>query len=185
MAQHILLLSEGKSANEGVFLLNDISLYAPTIPVLCPTLEILPPGYRTPAVLTITPGAHMVFNACTVGILPVTGCMNCAPDLPDGIWHLRYSVSPNDQVYVEYNLLRITEAWNRLNEILCHMNMHCNLPDKELEYTVYQCSIIREYLYAAKALVEEEHRNEDGINIYRYAYSLIEKLSRNGNRRAW
>lgn len=185
MAGHILLLSEGKSANEGVLLLNDISIYAPTIPVLCPTLEILPPGYRTPAVLTITPGAHLVLNACSVGILPTTGCADCAPDLPDGIWHLRYSVSPNNEVYVEYNLLRIVEAWNRLNEILCHMNLQCQLPDKELEYTVYQCAIIREYLIAAKTMVEDQHDNEGGINVYRYAYSLIEKMSRDGRRRAW
>jgi hypothetical protein len=185
MTQHILSLSEGKSANEGIFLINDTSLYAPSIPVLCPTLEILPPGYRTPAVLTITPGAHLVLNACSIGVLPATGCADSAPILPDGIYNLRYSVSPNSGVYVEYDLLRIVHAWNRLNEVLCQLGLRCQLPDKELEYSVYQCAIIREYLIGAKAMVEDKHQMQDGINTYRFAYSLIEKMSIGRNCKAW
>lgn len=178
MAQHILLLDEGKTANEGIFLLNDSSLYDPSLSVICPTLEILPPGYSIPAVLTVTPGFHLVLNACNIGMLSPTGCADFAPNLVDGIYHLRYSVSPNDKVYVEYDLLRIVHAWNGLNEVLCDLRLHCNLPDAELEYNVQQCAFIREYLIAAKTLVEDKHEPENGINIYRFAVELTEKLSK-------
>jgi len=185
MAQHLLFLQEGKTSNEGIFLLNDISIYAPSVPLLCPTLEILAPGFQTPTVLTIVPGSNLVLNACSLGVLNQTACTTCAPDLEDGIYHVRYSVSPNNQVFVEYNILRIVHAWNRLNDVLCDLGLKCQTPGKELQNTIQQCAIIREYLIAAKTLVEDQHQNQDGINIYRFAYSLIEKLSKNRDYKAW
>ncbi len=177
MSQHILQLKIDDVYNEGVFLVKDISVYTPAIPVQCPELQILSPGYRTPVVLQVSQGFDLVLNACTLGIVPSTGCADGCPKLPDGIYWVQYTVAPADRVYVQYNYLRITQAWNRLNSLLCQLPLDCTLPSQELQYDIDNISRIREYLIAAQTNVNQLNAAEEGIQIYRFAVELMDKMS--------
>ena len=179
MGKHILGLNIGCTANEGILLLDDISFYDSSLPISCCELQILSPGFGVPVVLEVINGFHLTLNACWLGILPSIGCANGCPKLDDGIYHLRYSVSPSSLVFVEYNYLRTTRAINRLNELLCKLPLQCALPNEDLVSSITNINLIREYLIAAKTLVEEENQPVDGINMYKYAVSLIDKMSKN------
>lgn len=64
-----------------------------------PTLEITPPGYAKIAV----PFAPRVANVYTTQSL---GISNSIVTLPDGIYHVKYSIQPNDMKYIERQFLR-------------------------------------------------------------------------------
>ncbi len=178
MGKHILGLNVGCTANEGVLLLEDISFYDSSLPVSCCELQILSPGFVVPVVLEVSANFHLTLNACWLGILSSVNCSDGCPKLDDGIYHLRYSVSPSSLVFVEYNYLRTTRAINRLNELLCKLPLQCALPGEELLTDLTNINLIHEYLIAAKTFVEEQNKPADGINMYRYAVSLIDKMDK-------
>ena len=176
--RHILALDIPDISNEGILVINDLSIYTSALAISCPELQILPPGFGTPSVVNgFSTGFNLVLNVCTIGIMTANNCATSCPNLEDGIWHFRYSVSPNDKVYVEYDYLRTTKAITQLMGLYCNAGMKPCLPDQETLYMVQQLDLIRDYLTAAKGLVEQEHKQVDGINLYRYALNLMNKFS--------
>jgi hypothetical protein len=178
MSRHILQLEVPDVYNEGIFIVKDTSIYTSSLGVSCPSLQITPPGFSTPTV--ITPTSHnfeMILNACTLGITSPTNCATSCPNIPDGIYGIYYTVAPNDQVYVGYQYLRIVSAINRLNGLLCDLGLPCCLPDQEIEDQLKNISIIRGYLISAQTNVNTQKEYTDGINQYRYAISLMDKMT--------
>lgn len=177
MAQHILSLQVDNTYNEGIFLIRDTSIYTSLLGVSCQSLQITPPGFTTPTVIIpTTQNFQYVLNACTLGITNPTGCSDMCPNIPDGIYRLWYSVSPNDQVYVGYNYMRIVTAINRLNKYLCALQLPNCLPDQELTYELQNIDIIRNYLRSAQTNVNDLQQLQDGVNQYRYAIDLMNKM---------
>lgn len=179
MARHYLSLHIQEIYNEGLFIIEDTSIYTPTIPVSCMNLQITPPGFGTPTIYTpLASGFKFILNACTLGITNPTGCAQALPQVPDGIYILYYSVSPNDDVYVGYNYLRTTSAVNRLNNMLCDIGLASCLPDQEQLQMVNDIEVIRGYLRSAQTNVNDRKNPVDGMNQYRYAIQLMDKMSR-------
>lgn len=178
MAKHILLIDVPDVSNEGIFLLNDISVYTNTLPISCMNLQITPPGFGTPTVIEpTTPNFSLILNACTLGMMSSGGCGEFCPNIPDGIYNIYYSVSPNNGVWVEYQYLRITHAVNILNKLLCAVGLEECQPSREMDYELRSIDIIKNYLKSAQLSVNVLHEPEQGINLYRYALRLIEKMS--------
>lgn len=178
MSKHILRIEAPDTYVEAVFLLRDMSTYSNLLPVSCLQLQILPPGYNVPAVLTdLLPGFNLVLNACTIGVMGPSACNEDMPGLPDGIYNIQLSCAPNTGVFVEYNHLRITDAINKLNNILCGLQPPTELPDQQMQYEITNIGLIREYLIAAKTMVENLNEPQDGINMYRWCIDLMNKMS--------
>lgn len=178
MANHILSLEVPDTLNACVLPIMDTSTYSASNTIDCPLLEITPPGFTTPTQITtpnINAGFYQAFNACALGIQTVNcGSKNMA--LPDGIYIIKYSVSPNDLVYVEYNHLRITCALNKVQAVYCSLDLGtCDPPDK-IKSILEQVRLIQSYLKAAKSYVELCHHPSKGIELYRYAVKLLDKL---------
>lgn len=177
MAQHLLAIDVPNTYNESVFLVRDISIYTPLLSVSCQSLQITPPGFSTPTVIVPTvPNFQLVLNACSLGIAISTGCSDMCPNIPDGIYGIYYSVSPNTQVYVGYQYMRIVSAVNRLNGYLCRLQLPNGLPGQELTYELQNIDIIRNYLRSAQTNVNDLHQLTDGMNNYRYAVELMNKM---------
>ena len=225
MGKHQLQLNFPDTTNEGILLIDDISIYDPTllsatatdtvtvtsntvitsqtppgsdIPIEtattttttdertpcngyilpCSTLEITPPGFIEPVVLSTTyTNFRLVLNACMIGIALPLNCGDSCPALPDGIYNIRYSVAPNDKVFVEYKILRTVQAINRYYDLLCQIGLTNNLPEQETEYQLEALETIYNYLLAAKVMVENRHQFTEGINVYRFACTLMDKMS--------
>lgn len=178
MARHILQLDIPPTNNEGIFIVKDVSIYTTSLPVLCPSLQITPPGFGTPTTITPTgQNFEMILNACTLGITVPANCATTCPHIPDGIYSLYYTVSPNDQVFVGYQYLRIVSAINRLNGYLCDLSLPNCLPSKEMEYELRNIDIIRNYLRSAQTNVNNLKNPVDGMNQYNFAISLMNKMS--------
>ena len=153
----------------------DTSVYTDLIPVSCPTLQITVPGFSYSTEITVLSNFNQVITACDLN-LQTQNCGTTYTDIPDGIYIIKYSVSPNDIVFVEYNHLRITKALNRYNKILCRVDVaDCDTPFK-IKQKLEALRIIRMYLDAAKSKVEICHEPQKGMSLYNYALKLLNKM---------
>ncbi len=178
MAKQLLYLEVPPTVNEGIFRVDDISIYDSVLPYACPNLQITAPGFNRPSVFEgMSKGFRLVLNACMLGVSPANSCLTSCPNLPDGIYHLRYSISPNDLVYIEYDYLRTVSATNLLNRMLQQLDLKCCLPDQETLKILQDIAVIRGFLVSAQTNVNDLHEFERGINQYRYALDLIAKMS--------
>lgn len=180
MGKNTLQLNFPDCTVEGVFLIDDISIYdtsSTSLPLTCGNLQVTAPGFTTPTSMLVTPGFHLVLNACTLGIIAASGCASTCPAIDDGMYNIRYSVAPNDQVFVEYKILRIVKAMNRYHRMLCRVGLTPCLPDQDVQNELRDLDTIRNYLLSAKLTVENEHQFEDGMNQYGFAVGLMDKMS--------
>jgi hypothetical protein len=177
MAKQRLSLEVPDILNKCIIRVVDTSIYDPIFPVECPKLEITPPGFWQPSVFTdLDPGFTLNATACDLGIQS-TNCATTMNDLVDGIYIIRWSVSPNDIVFVEYNHLRITTILTKYQKLLCCLDIANCDPPVEVQKRIQELGFIRTLIDAAKAKVEFCHNPKQGMAIYNYACTRLERLA--------
>lgn len=174
-AKHQLALELPPSNNVKVFRISDISTYAEGLATDCGTLQITPPGFNQPTTIEVLPHFNLVLNGCTLG-LQQTNCGTHQNNLPDGIYWIRYSVSPNDKVYVEYNHLRMTQTLNRYYNTLCTLEMAACEPEPDVKEQLNELRLIKSFLDAAQAKVEYCHELSEGMDLFLYAQKRLQKF---------
>ncbi len=174
--QHVLSFESPDTLNKCLLRLTDTSIYNKDAVVTCPTLQVTVPGFSQSVVIpNVQPGFMFNLTACDLKIQK-TDCGTKFFDLSDGIYILKYSVSPNDQVFVEYNHLRITFALDKIQKILCRLDVsHCDPPDKTKK-RLLELNVIKMMLLAAKAKVEFCLEPRSGMDIYNYALKQLIKI---------
>ena len=163
------------SNNPKIFRLIDDSEYNPNIAVCDATLEITPPGFQCSTVFTVQPYFNVVLNASILNILKVKSYKSLA-DLPDGTYRIKYSISPNDQLFVEYDYFRTVKLMEKYSKIVC------GLLDKKRDYTVREFDDIKQeilWIYqliqSSKFKVEICNDCDKGIELYNEASHLLNK----------
>lgn len=178
MANHVLSLEVPDTLNCCILRVQDTSIYIPMVATKCLLLEITLPGFVRPVQLTeadILPGFSLNLTACDLDVQKI-GCGTSYNDLPDGIYIIKYSVSPNEIIYVEYNHLRITKSLKRIQGILCELDLGTCDPPEIIKKKLTQLRLIRSYLDAAKAKVEFCHQPAQGMELFKYANKLLSKM---------
>lgn len=176
---HQLSLDIPCTNNPRIFRIVDTSQYSDEIPIKCPTLQITPPGFNIPTNISLTaPHFNLVLNACTLGI-QVHNCGDTSEILPDGIYIIRYSVSPNDKVFVEYHHLRVTQFINRYNQLLCSLEMAACEPSADVKEQLKELRLIKSFIDAAKVKVEECNEDDKGMELLLYAQKRLIKMDNN------
>lgn len=174
--QHKLSLEAPDTLNPCLLRLVDTSIYNADMPIKCPTLQITPPGAdEANTVDNIQAEFIKSLTACDLK-LQLSNCGTTFNNLSDGIYIIRYSVSPNDIVYVEYNHLRTTMAQIRIREILCELDLANCQPSEQTLAKLRKVMDIQGYLLAAKASVEYCQQPRKGMDIFNYAVSQLNKI---------
>lgn len=154
----------------------DNSVYSPGITVSCEQLHITPPGFTYPAAFEVDKGFNSLFTSENLGL---TSANSAISDLPDGIYILRYSINPNEKMWVEYYHLRNTAQIKLYNELLCRLDLQpCDTVSKDLEANLKATYTAKMYMDAAKAMVEYCNAPKQGIALYEYATKLLEKIEK-------
>lgn len=174
--KHNLSLEVPETNNCQVFRIFDTSIYDEHIGVACPKLEITSPGFNEPVVIDVIQGFNLVLNACTLGI-QLVGCGAVSDRLPDGIYTIKYSVSPNDKVYVEYYFLRICQTNNKYFNELCKLEMAACEPTADVKAQLEELRLIKSFIDAAKAKVEQCNDLQEGMELLMYAQKRLQKYS--------
>jgi len=173
--KHILSLEIPIVGNCEILSIRDTSQYSDVIAKDCPELLITTPGFNSPALISVTPGFDINLAACDLQI-QTTDCGVKNAALPDGIYVIRYSLSPNDKVYVEYNYLRTVSILNLYYEVLCGLNLAACEPSSEKEALIKEVNYIRTLIDSAKAQVEYCINPRKGMELYNYAMKRLRKI---------
>jgi hypothetical protein len=176
MAQHKLSIEIPDVLTNCIFRVIDTSTYNDYVPVDCPKLEITAPGFTTAVALSPGTDFSVNYTACDLD-LQLTNCDTTRNSLPDGVYVVRYSVAPNDTVYVEYNHLRITQALNKINDLLCCLDVQACDPPQPLKNKLKEVQLLWTMLQAAKARVEYCHNPSQGMAMYTYVMTKLSKLA--------
>lgn len=173
--KHQLSLEVPDTNNPRVFRIFDTSLYSSLLDITCGTLSITSPGFNQPVNIEVLPHFNLILNACTLGIQS-SGCGSSSERLPDGIYTIRYSVSPNDKVYVEYLYLRETQLLNKYFSQLCEIELAACEPAPDVKDQLNELRLIKSFLDAAKAKVEVCGSPSQGMELMMYAQKRLQKF---------
>lgn len=177
MAKHTLSLEIPDTLNDCIMPIMDTSYYAEDVPVECAFLDVLVPGFSCAVRLDVTPPFCLInLTACDLE-LQTKECGVRFDSLPDGVYSIKYSVAPNEYVYVEYNHLRITTFMKKFNEVLCGIDLATCDPLPEVKEKLKELRLIEMLIKAAKAKVEFCHKPSQGMDLYEYAKKRLDKLA--------
>ena len=174
--KHILSLEVPSVANCEILSIRDTSQYSTLLPVDCSELLITVPGFNSPALIEVTPNFNLNLVSCTLGVQS-TDCGITNTPLPDGIYIIKYSVSPNSEVFVEYNHLRVTRLLTTYYEVLCDLEIQACQPDSDKQELLSEMSFIKTLIDAAVANVEYCQSAAQGMQLYNYAKSRLNKIA--------
>lgn len=174
--KHQLSLDVPETNNCGILRVVDTSVYDEHVPVTCGLLEITPPGFNEPVRINVDPGFSLIITACDLE-LQITGCGETLQTLPDGVYDIKYSVSPNDKVYVEYHYLRICQINATYFNDLCRLEMAACEPQPDVKAALTELRMIRNFIDAAKAKVEYCDDVDAGMELYKYAKCRLDKFN--------
>jgi hypothetical protein len=172
--KHQLSLEVPDTNNCSVLRVLDTSIYDPHVPVTCNKLEITSPGFNEPVAIDVISGFNLILNGCTLGIQS-GGCGTVSERLPDGIYTIRYSVSPNDKVFVQYHYLRVCMITNKYYNELCKVELAACEPEPDVKDQLAELRLIKSYIDAAKAKVEQCNDLQEGMELLMYAQSRLQK----------
>ena len=174
--KHQLSLEVPDTNNVKVLRVFDTSLYATQFDTSCGLLQITSPGFNIPVNIDVLPHYNLVLNACTLG-LQHQGCGETSAPLPDGIYRIRYSVAPNDKVFVEYSHLRVTQTINKYSNELAKIEMSACEPSPDVKEKLAELRLIKSFIDAARVKVEYAHQPHQGMELLVYAQKKLNKLS--------
>lgn len=122
----------------------DTSWYNPDITVETATIEILAPGYARAVSPLFIPGALNVYNSNGTGVTQAS-CEEELQDLPDGIWKIKYSICPNDKLFIEKYFLKTDKIRCRYTQAFLNLDLRSSCEDydkqkreklKEIEFYI-------------------------------------------------
>lgn len=174
--KHQLSLETPDTNNCKVLRIFDTSTYADGLDKECGTLQITSPGFNLPVNIEVLPFFNIVLNGCSLG-LQKSGCGDNLMCIPDGIYVIRYSVAPNNQVFTEYNHLRVTQTLNKYFNELCKLEINSAEPDQDVRDKFKELQVIKSYIDAAKVKVEYCHSPEEGMELLIYAQKKLNAYS--------
>ena len=174
--KHTLSLDIPDIACENVIRIVDTSLYGRGLAISCQRLDITLPGFTSPVYIyeaDLTPGFMKNISAVDLGLQPES---NTGPmSLPDGLYIIKYSVSPNDKVYVEYYHLRTTLILNQYYKEICKLRLEACEPTAEVKQKLQDLRYIKMFIDAAKAKAEVCHAPNQAVDMLSYANKLLQR----------
>jgi hypothetical protein len=174
---HNLALDIPDTACETIIRIVDASIYAEGLPVTCGNLQIYMPGFTNPVSIsdeTVETGNFALnLNAETLGLIPSSG--STVMELPDGLYTVKYSVCPIEDIYVQYYHLRMTCTMNSYYREICKVQLQNCEPTPEQHQKMHDLRYIKMFLDAAKAKAEYCHSPKDAIDMFEYAKKLLKK----------
>ena len=179
-AKHILSLEVLNVSNTKYLSIKDTSTYAKGLGTDCAELLITPPApagttAKKTSIIEVKPGFDLTITACALNLQEMS-CNEVRTDIPDGIYTIRYQLSPHKKTYVEYNFLRTTALMKMYYEKLCALDMAACEPDSTRKGLLLEMNIIKMLIDGAKSKVEYCSQPDAGLELFNYAKKKLERI---------
>lgn len=160
--------------NPKVLIIKDSSFYNPDIVPTSPEITIKYPGSTNYITTPVGTGFTYTINSNTIGLTRVN-LADSLTVLPDGLWTIRYSICPNDELFVEYTFLRNTKQLIKYHNLFCSLEIHkCNRKEYEIQLKLLR--EIKQKIDAAKYLAECGKYTQS-IELYDAVCMILDGLS--------
>lgn len=164
--------------NPKSLIIKDCSWYNPDIN---PTNGVIDIKYPTSnKYISIPTGINFtkIINSNTLQITNVNKFENLS-DLLDGIWYAKYSICPNNELFVEYTFLRNTK------QLIKFYNLYCSLQSekcsrKNFKEDLKKINEIKDMIDASKYLAECG-KYKKSIDLYNEIDELLNDVEENCN----
>lgn len=168
-----LLLNIETNKSGKSFLIKDMSVYNSTLPITCTQLSVKVPGFTHIHTFEPLPNFEQLVNLSNLGIQNVNSNSNLHV-LPDGVYEIKYSINPNDKLFVEYIYFNTFKLHSLYIEKVCKfLSKKCDMTTKEKKDHVEWLWEISNNLDLIKIAAEECHEIEIAENIYNNTLELI------------
>jgi len=156
----------------------DTSWYNPDMAIETPTIEIQAPGYVYAASPFFMVKALNVYNSNGLGITKAS-CEDELVDLPDGLWKIKYSICPNDKLFIEKFFLKTDKIMCRYTQAFLSLDL--SLPsDSDTEKTKRKnLSEIEFYITGAIAAANNQNAKL-AHDLYKKADRLLDQWGKCG-----
>lgn len=151
----------------------DTSWYNPDITVETPTIEILPPGYTVAASPFFMIKALNVYNSNGLGITRAS-CEEELVDLPDGLWKIKYSICPNDKLFIERFFLKTDKIQCKYNKAFLSLDLE-NLSDSKQQQKRKDLNEIEIFLNGSIAAANNQNAKL-ASDLYKKADNLLNRF---------
>ena len=179
-AKHILSLEVLNVSNTKYLSIKDTSKYAEGLGTDCAELLITPPSpdgtTKQTSIIEVKPGFDLNITSCALN-LQTMSCNEIRTDIPDGVYVIRYQLSPHDKTYVEYNFLRTTGMLKLYYEKLCALEMAACEPDSTRKGLLLEMNMIKMLIDGAKSKVEYCSQPGAGEELFKYAKKKLERIT--------
>lgn len=176
MSRHILSVDVIPTNNPQILHLFDTSSYVDALGISCGRLEITLPGFRYARLIEPVKNFNISINAIALEIVDVQ--CNLLPNLLDGVYHIKYSISPNDFVFTEFDYLRTTSFEIDIFKARCALDMTATTATEDTKQKLQQLRSIEDYLKASIASVNICGEDPTkGMTLFLYAKKLLERYT--------
>jgi len=179
-AKHILSLEVLDVSNTKYLSIRDTSKYAKGLGTDCAELLITPPPAKgttnkKTSIIEVKPGFDLNITACAMN-LQLMSCNEIRTDIPDGVYVIKYQLSPHNKTYVEYNHLRTTGLMKMYYEKLCKLELAACEPDSTRKKLMSEMNVIRMLIDGAKSKVKYCSQPDAGIELFNFAKKKLERI---------
>ena len=150
--------------------IRDASIYNPDLPITCTQLQVKVPGFTNVHTFTPLPHFTQLANMSNLGIYKI----GSLPKIPDGNYEIRYSINPNDQIFVEYNYFSTCQLFEEYVEAcLKAYKIEGILKNKTID-KLFEVSNLMEH---AKIAAEECGDANQAAILYKQAQRKLKELN--------
>lgn len=151
--------------------ISDASTY--DIPIVSPSIEINVPGFGV-VTLPFVPNDFNIFNSTSLGITAVGDPL---VPIPDGIYYLKYTITPAFTYYVEKNIMRTDAIQEKFDRAFMKLDMmECDLAIKQ-QQKVNLNSIY--YMIQGSIAAANNCAVDTANKLYRQANRMLNNFIRN------
>ena len=152
----------------------DASTYPAAPPVTAPTIEVTVPGFNK-VVLPFNINNFNILNSASLGLSSVGDPLL---PLPDGVYFLKYSVTPAYQNFVERSIMRVEQLQEKFDSAFMKLDMmQCDLAIK----TQQKVTLNSIYYFIQGAIAAANNCAIDEANkLYNQANKMLNNFIRGG-----
>lgn len=155
----------------------DTSWYNPDITVETATIEILPPGYSIASSPFFMIKALNIYNSNGLGITKAS-CEEELIDLPDGLWKIKYSICPNDKLFIERFFLKTDRIQCKYAYAFLNLDLE-NISEESEKMKRKDLQKIDYYITGAIAAANNKNAKL-ASDLYKKADNLLNKFGKCG-----
>lgn len=159
--------------------IEDNSVYDPDIPVKNLILEVKPPGLTSfiPFYFVKKNWKSITLNCSTLKLCCVKQPCKLS-ELPDGVYNIKYSISPNLKSIVEFSHMRVCRIMsNYIKLVGLFLSSKHNNSRKDNEKIEQELISIKDIIDASVYSVEELLDNQLGLELYEQAITRIKQIN--------